>query len=52
LPSIQAAASSLNVQANLVTIHGRDEIEAVIAAQARDPGGGIIDAGLFLDDGA
>src|SRR6516164_1522543 len=42
LPSIQAAASSLNVQANLVTIHGRDEIEAVIAAQARDPGGGII----------
>jgi putative tryptophan/tyrosine transport system substrate-binding protein len=39
LPSIQAAASSLNVQANLVTIHGRDEIEGVIAAQARDPGG-------------
>jgi putative ABC transport system substrate-binding protein len=42
LPSIQAAASSLNVQANLVTIHGRDEIEGVIAAQARDPGGGIV----------
>jgi ABC-type uncharacterized transport system substrate-binding protein len=28
LPSIQAAASSLNIQANLVTIHGRDEIAA------------------------
>jgi putative tryptophan/tyrosine transport system substrate-binding protein len=42
LPSIQAAASSLNVQANLVTIHGRDDIEAVIGAQARDTGGGII----------
>ena len=42
LPSIQAAASSLNVHANLVTIHGRDEIEGVIAAQARDPGGGIV----------
>ena len=28
LPTIQAAASSLNVQANLVTIHGRDEIAA------------------------
>src|SRR6516225_759703 len=32
----------LNVHANLVTIHGRDEIEGVIAAQARDPGGGIV----------
>jgi putative tryptophan/tyrosine transport system substrate-binding protein len=42
LPSIQAAASSLSVQASLVTIHGRDDIEAVIGAQARDTGGGII----------
>jgi hypothetical protein len=40
LPSVEAAASSLNVDANLVTIHKRDEIEGVIAAQARDPGGG------------
>jgi ABC-type uncharacterized transport system substrate-binding protein len=42
LPSIQAAASSLKVQANLVTVHGRDEIEGVVAAQARNPGGGIV----------
>jgi putative tryptophan/tyrosine transport system substrate-binding protein len=42
LPSVEAAASSLNVDANLVTIHKRDEIEGVIAAQARDPGSGIV----------
>jgi putative ABC transport system substrate-binding protein len=42
LPSVEAAASSLNVDANPVTIHKRDEIEDVIAAQARDPGGGIV----------
>ena len=42
LPSIQAAASSLNVQANVVTIHAKDEIEGVIAEQARDPGSGIV----------
>jgi ABC-type uncharacterized transport system substrate-binding protein len=39
MPSIQAAASSLAVQA---PVHAKDEIEAVIAAQARDPGGGLI----------
>ena len=42
LPSIQAAASSLNVQTNVVTIHAKDEIEGVIAEQARDPGSGIV----------
>jgi ABC-type uncharacterized transport system substrate-binding protein len=42
LPSVEAAASSLHIDANLVTIHKRDEIEGVIAAQARDPGGGIV----------
>jgi putative ABC transport system substrate-binding protein len=42
LPSIQAAASSLNVQANVVTIHAKNEIEGVIAEQARDPGSGIV----------
>jgi putative ABC transport system substrate-binding protein len=42
LPSIQAAASSLNVQANVVTIHAKDEIEGSIAEQARDPGSGIV----------
>ena len=38
MPSIQAAASSLNVHANVVAIHAKDEIEGVIAAQARDYG--------------
>jgi putative ABC transport system substrate-binding protein len=42
LPSIQAAASSLSVQANVVTIHTKDEIEGVIAEQAREPGSGIV----------
>jgi hypothetical protein len=42
MPSIQAAASSLAVQVNAAPVHAKDEIEAVIAAQARDPGGGLI----------
>ena len=42
MPSIQAAASSLKVHADVVAIHVKDEIEGVIAAQARDLGGGLI----------
>jgi ABC-type uncharacterized transport system substrate-binding protein len=42
MPSIQAAASSLNVQTSVVAVRGKDEIEGVIAGQARDPGGGLI----------
>ena len=42
MPSIQAAASSSAVQANTAPVHAKDEIEGVIAAQARDPGGGLI----------
>ena len=42
LPSIQAAASSLNVQVNAVTVHAEREIEGVIAGQTRDRGGGLI----------
>jgi putative ABC transport system substrate-binding protein len=42
LPSIQAAASSPAVQANAAPVRAKDEIEGVIAAQARDPGGGLI----------
>jgi len=42
MPSIQAAASSLNVHADVVAIHAKDEIEGVIAAQARDLGGGLV----------
>jgi putative tryptophan/tyrosine transport system substrate-binding protein len=42
IPSIQAAASSFGVQASAAPVHAKDEIEGVIAAQARDPGGGLI----------
>ena len=42
MPSIQAAASSSAVQVNTAPVHARDEIESVIAAQARDPSGGLI----------
>jgi putative ABC transport system substrate-binding protein len=42
LPSIQAAASSLAVRVNAAPVHSKDEIEGVIAAQARDSGGSLI----------
>src|SRR5229473_3108129 len=42
LPSIQAAAASFAVQVNAAPVHAKDEIEGVIAAQTRDPGGGLI----------
>jgi putative ABC transport system substrate-binding protein len=42
LPSIQAAAFSFAVQVNAAPVHAKDEIEGVIAAQTRDPGGGLI----------
>jgi putative ABC transport system substrate-binding protein len=42
MPFIQAAASSLVVQASAAPVHAKDEIEGVIAAQARNPGGGFI----------
>jgi len=42
MPSIQAAASSLAIQIGNAPVHAKDEIEAVIAAQARNPGGGLI----------
>jgi putative tryptophan/tyrosine transport system substrate-binding protein len=42
MPSIQAAASSLAVQVSDAPVHTKDEIEGVIAAQARAPGGGLI----------
>jgi putative ABC transport system substrate-binding protein len=41
VPSIQAAADSLTVQVNVAPVHSKDEIEGVVAAQARDPGGGL-----------
>jgi putative ABC transport system substrate-binding protein len=42
MPAIQAAASSFAVQASAAPVHAKEEIEGVIAAQARDPGGGLI----------
>jgi putative ABC transport system substrate-binding protein len=42
MPSIQAAASSFAVQVSAAPVHGKDEIEGVIAAQARNPGSGLI----------
>ena len=42
MPSIQAAASSFAVQVNAAPVHAKDEIEGVIAAQARLPGGGLL----------
>jgi putative ABC transport system substrate-binding protein len=42
LPSIQAAAFSLAVQVNAAPVNAKDEIEGVIAARSRDPGGGLI----------
>jgi putative ABC transport system substrate-binding protein len=42
MPSIQAAASTFAVQVSAAPVHGKDEIEGVIAAQARDLGGGLI----------
>ena len=42
MPSIQAAASLFAVQASATPVHSKDEIEGVIAEQARNPGGGLI----------
>jgi putative tryptophan/tyrosine transport system substrate-binding protein len=42
MPSIQAAASSFAVEASIAPVHARDEIEGVSAAQARNPGGGLL----------
>jgi putative tryptophan/tyrosine transport system substrate-binding protein len=40
--SIETAASSIAVQASVAPVHAKDEIEGVIAEQARTPGGGLI----------
>jgi putative tryptophan/tyrosine transport system substrate-binding protein len=42
MPSIQAAASSFAIEVSTAPVHTKDEIEGVIAAQARNPGGGLI----------
>jgi putative tryptophan/tyrosine transport system substrate-binding protein len=42
MPSIQAAASSFPIEVSAAPVHAKDEIEGVIAAQARSSGGGLI----------
>jgi putative ABC transport system substrate-binding protein len=42
LPAMQTAASSFAVQVNAAPVHVKEEIEGVIAAQTRNPGGGLI----------
>jgi putative ABC transport system substrate-binding protein len=42
MPSIQAAASSFAVEVSAAPVHAKNEIEGVIATQARNPGGGLI----------
>jgi putative tryptophan/tyrosine transport system substrate-binding protein len=42
LSSIQAAAPSFRIEVSTAPVHGKDEIEGVIAEQARNPGGGLI----------
>src|SRR5262245_27223190 len=42
MPSIQVAASPFAAQVSAAPVHGKDEIEGVVAAQARDPGGSLI----------
>src|SRR5262245_38679161 len=51
MPSIQAAASSFAVEVSVAPVHGKDEIEGVIAAQAYDPGGGLIVMPDVFNDG-
>jgi putative ABC transport system substrate-binding protein len=42
MPSIQTAASSFAVQVTVAPVQAKDDIEVVIAAQARDTGGGLV----------
>jgi len=42
MPSVQAAASTSGIEVNATPVQAKDEIEGVIAAQARDQGGSLI----------
>lgn len=42
MPSIEVAASEIGIQASAAPVHAADELEAVVAALAREPGGGLI----------
>ena len=48
---LQAAASSFAVEVSAAPVHAKDEIEGVIAAQAHDPGGGLIVMPDVFNDG-
>ena len=42
MPAIQAAATSFAVEVSAAPVHAKDEIEGAIAAEARNPGCGLI----------
>ena len=42
MPSVLAAASTSGVEVSATPVHAKEEIEGVIAAQARDQGGSLI----------
>jgi putative ABC transport system substrate-binding protein len=42
MPSVQAAASTSGIEVNVTPIHAKDEIEGVIAAEARNEGSSLI----------
>lgn len=42
LPSIKSAAASFGIETFVAAVSDKDEIEGVISAQARDPGGSMI----------
>ena len=42
MPSVQAAASTSGIEVNATSVHAKDEIEGVIAAQARHEGSSLI----------
>ena len=42
MPSIQAAATSFALEVSAAPVHTKEEIEGVIATQARDPGGSLV----------
>jgi putative ABC transport system substrate-binding protein len=42
MPSIQSSASSLGLQVHAAPVQTKDEIDSVIAAEASNPGGGLV----------
>jgi putative ABC transport system substrate-binding protein len=42
MPSIEAAAATIGIKLSAAPVNGKDDIETVVAAQGRDPGGGLI----------